>query len=139
VLQDHEFQRLGGKETVRVDVRVIAATHNDLEAAISADKFRQDLYYRLNVVTLYVLPLRELPEDIVPLTEFLLRKHCREPLPEITPELEEGFVGPRLAGQRQGIGKRCAEVRDPKERRGHCAGPDDARHAQDVYGIRRRE
>src|SRR5215471_4599335 len=92
VLQDHEFQRLGGKETVRVDVRVIAATHNDLEAAISAGKFRQDLYYRLNVVTLYVPPLRELRADIVPLTEFLLKKHCREPLPEITGELERALL-----------------------------------------------
>jgi two-component system response regulator AtoC len=92
VLQDHEFQRLGGKEAVRVDVRVIAATHNDLDAAISAGKFRQDLYYRLNVVTLYVPPLRELRDDIVPLTEFLLRKHCREPLPEITAELERALL-----------------------------------------------
>src|SRR6201997_2490406 len=49
VLQDQEFQRLGGKETIHVDVRVIAATHNDLERAIAAGKFRQDLYYRLNV------------------------------------------------------------------------------------------
>jgi two-component system response regulator AtoC len=92
VLQDHEFQRLGGKETVRVDVRVIAATHHDLERAISGGKFRQDLYYRLNVVTLYVPPLRELREDIVPLTEFLLKKHCREPLPEISPKLQKTLL-----------------------------------------------
>jgi two-component system response regulator AtoC len=92
VLQDYEFQRLGGQETVRVDVRVIAATHNDLEAAISAGNFRQDLYYRLNVVTLYVPPLRELREDIVPLTKFLLKKHCREPLPEIPPKLEKALL-----------------------------------------------
>jgi two-component system response regulator AtoC len=92
VLQDHEFQRLGGKETVRVDVRVIAATHNDLEKAIVQDQFRQDLYYRLNVVSLYVPPLRELREDIVPLTEFLLRKHCSDPLPEITPQLREALL-----------------------------------------------
>src|SRR6266404_1360058 len=50
VLQDHEFQRLGGKETVRVDVRVIAATHNDLEKSIAEGKFRQELFYRLNIV-----------------------------------------------------------------------------------------
>jgi DNA-binding NtrC family response regulator len=92
VLQDYEFQRLGGQETVRVDVRVIAATHNDLEAAISAGKFRQDLYYRLNVVTLYVPPLRELREDIVPLTKFLLKKHCREPLPEIPLKLQKALL-----------------------------------------------
>jgi len=92
VLQDHEFQRLGGKETVRVDMRVIAATHNDLETAILEGKFRQDLYYRLNVVTLYVPPLRELREDIVPLAEFLLKKHCRDPLPEITPQLRKALL-----------------------------------------------
>jgi two-component system response regulator AtoC len=92
VLQDHEFQRLGGKETVRVDVRVIAATHNDLERAITQDRFRQDLYYRLNVVSLYVPPLRELRDDLVPLTEFLLKKHCSEPLPEITPQLREALL-----------------------------------------------
>ncbi|HEY7337965.1 MAG TPA: sigma-54 dependent transcriptional regulator [Bryobacteraceae bacterium] len=92
VLQDHEFQRLGGKEIVHVDVRVIAATHNDLEMSISAGRFRQDLYYRLNVVTLYVPPLRELRDDIVPLTEFLLKKHCRDPLPEITPQLHQALL-----------------------------------------------
>jgi two-component system response regulator AtoC len=92
VLQDREFQRLGGKETVRVDIRVIAATHRDLEMAISAGKFRQDLYYWLNVVTLAVPPLRELREDIFPLTEFLLKKHCREPLPEITPRLQKPLL-----------------------------------------------
>src|SRR5262249_37613212 len=92
VLQDHEFQRLGGKKTVHVDVRAIAATHNDLEAAIPADKFRQDLYFRLNAMTLYVPPLRELREDIVPLTEFLLKKHCRDPLPEITLKLQKALL-----------------------------------------------
>jgi two-component system response regulator AtoC len=92
VLQDHEFQRLGGKETVRVDVRVIAATHNDLEKSMTQDKFRQDLYYRLNVVSLYVPPLRDLRDDIVPLTEFLLKKHCAEPLPEITAQLRQALL-----------------------------------------------
>ena len=83
VLQDHEFQRLGGKETVRVDVRVIAATHNDLEKSIASGKFRQDLYYRLNVVTLYVPPLRERKEDILPLVKILMEKHA--------PEMAENF------------------------------------------------
>src|SRR6185503_15441552 len=71
VLQDQEFQRLGGKETIHVDVRVIAATHCDLERAISEGRFREDLYYRLNVVTIRVPPLRERQEDILPLAEFL--------------------------------------------------------------------
>jgi two-component system response regulator AtoC len=94
VLQDHEFQRLGGKETVRVDVRVIAATHNDLERSIVAGKFRQDLYYRLNVVTLSVPPLRELRDDILPLTEFLLRKHAGDHSspPQITFQLKQALL-----------------------------------------------
>jgi two-component system response regulator AtoC len=75
VLQDHEFQRLGGKETVRVDVRVIAATHCDLEAAIEQGRFRADLYYRLNVINLCIPPLRERVEDIVVIAEFLIKKH----------------------------------------------------------------
>ena len=89
VLQDHEFQRLGGKETVKVDVRVIAVTHNDLERSIAAGTFRQDLYYRLNVVSLYVPPLRDRREDILPLAEFLLEKYTSDSdsAPEIGPAL----------------------------------------------------
>jgi two-component system response regulator AtoC len=89
VLQDHEFQRIGGKETIKVDVRVIAATHRDLEANIQEGKFREDLYYRLNVVNLVVPPLRERREDIAGLTEFLVNKHLKsgDTMPTITPEL----------------------------------------------------
>jgi len=75
VLQDHEFQRIGGKDTIKVDVRVMAATHRDLEKAIAEGSFREDLYYRLNVINLQVPPLRERKEDIVPLAEFLVRRH----------------------------------------------------------------
>lgn len=76
VLQDHEFQRIGGKETIKVDVRVMAATHRDLEEAIADRSFREDLYYRLNVINVVLPPLRERPEDIVALCEFLLNKHA---------------------------------------------------------------
>lgn len=75
VLQDHEFQRLGGKDMIRVDIRVIAATHCDLQEAIATKRFREDLYYRLNVVSIRIPPLRERRQDILPLSEFLLRKH----------------------------------------------------------------
>jgi len=94
VLQDYEFQRLGGQETVRVNVRVMAATHNDLEGSIAAGEFRQDLYYRLSVVTLYVPPLRERKEDIMPLTEILLRKHAGDDagIPVITPGLQKAML-----------------------------------------------
>ena len=81
VLQDHEFQRIGGKETIKVDVRVMAATHRDLEQAICDRTFREDLYYRLNVINLLLPPLRERKEDIVPLAEFLLKKHTVAGMP----------------------------------------------------------
>ena len=63
-LQEQEFERIGGSRTIRVDVRILAATNQDLGAAIAAGRFRQDLYYRLNVVALDLPPLREHPEDV---------------------------------------------------------------------------
>ena len=118
VLQDHEFQRLGGKETVRVDVRVIAATHNDLEKSIVAGNFRQDLYYRLNVVSLFVPPLRELHEDIVPLTQFLLKKHSTdgESIPEITPTLKQALLRhdwPGNVRELENVVRKLTVFRDP--------------------------
>src|SRR6516162_9922010 len=92
VLQDQEFQRIGGKDTIQVDVRVIAATHRDLEKAIAENTFREDLYYRLNVITLHLPPLRERQEDILPLAEFLWKKHSGAgPLP-MTPNLRHVFL-----------------------------------------------
>jgi nitrogen regulation protein NR(I) len=78
VLQEKTLQRLGGKETIPVDVRVIAATHCDLEAAIREKQFREDLYYRLNVVVITLPPLRERREDIPELARYFLRKHGAE-------------------------------------------------------------
>jgi two-component system response regulator AtoC len=75
VLQDSTFQRLGGKEAVRVDVRIIAATHRNLETAIANGTFREDLYYRLNVISVEVPALRQRQADIIPLAEFLLKKY----------------------------------------------------------------
>ena len=74
VLQDKTIQRLGGKETISVDVRVITATHRDLEAAIREKQFREDLYYRLNVVVLGLPPLRDRREDIPDLVGYFLGK-----------------------------------------------------------------
>jgi len=75
VLQERALQRVGGKETIPVDVRVIAATHRDLEAAIQQKEFREDLYYRLSVVTVCLPPLRERREDIPPLIEYFMKKY----------------------------------------------------------------
>ena len=75
VLQEKCLQRLGGKETIPVDVRVIAATHRDLETAIKQNQFREDLYYRISVVVLGLPPLRERKEDIPDLVKFFLQKY----------------------------------------------------------------
>ena len=100
VLQDQEFQRLGGKDTIKVNVRVIAATHRDLEKAIADGSFREDLYYRLNVIDVRVPPLRERKEDIIPLAEFLVRKHSPPGAPalQIPPTLKELFLQYRWPG-----------------------------------------
>jgi two-component system response regulator AtoC len=76
VLQEREFEKLGSSRTIKVDVRVIAATSADLERLIEEGRFRSDLYYRFNVVHLRVPPLRERPEDIRPLAKHLLARFC---------------------------------------------------------------
>jgi DNA-binding NtrC family response regulator len=78
VLQEKSIQRLGGKETIPVDARVLAATHRDLEQAIKAKQFREDLYYRLSVVVISLPSLRERKEDIPDLVKFFLRKYAVE-------------------------------------------------------------
>jgi transcriptional regulator with PAS, ATPase and Fis domain len=94
VLQDHEFRRIGGKENIRVDVRVIAATHRDLEAAVEGNSFRQDLYYRLNVLGVYLPPLRERRDDIILLAEYLLKRHTPEDIftPLLSPALKQAMI-----------------------------------------------
>jgi transcriptional regulator with GAF, ATPase, and Fis domain len=78
VLQDHEFPRVGGTRLVRVNIRIIAATNHDLKKGVKAGTFREDLYFRLNVVNLSLPPLRDRPEDISPLAEYFLERHVRE-------------------------------------------------------------
>ena len=115
VLQDQEFQRIGGKETIKVDVRVMAATHRDLEKAIADRSFREDLYYRLNVIKCVLPPLRERREDIVPLAEFLMKRHAVPgvPMPAITLGAEAGHDAVSLARERARTGEFRAEVPDP--------------------------
>jgi transcriptional regulator with GAF, ATPase, and Fis domain len=78
VLQEHEFERLGGTRTIRVDVRLIAATNRDLSAMVAAGHFREDLYYRLNVVSVETPPLRERKDDILPLAMHFCRRFGSE-------------------------------------------------------------
>ena len=78
VLQEREFERLGGTETVKVNVRMIAATNKDMEKAILEGTFREDLYYRLNVFTIFVPPLRERKADLLLLADHFLEKFSRE-------------------------------------------------------------
>jgi DNA-binding NtrC family response regulator len=75
VLQDQEIRPVGGSQTLKVDVRIVAATHKDLEGEIAAGRFREDLYYRLNVIPIHIPPLRERPEDLALLVDAFVRKH----------------------------------------------------------------
>src|SRR5207237_3465431 len=72
VLQEHEIRPLGATKTQRIDVRVLAATNRNLESMLADGSFREDLYYRLNVIQLDLPPLRSRPEDVVPLSEHYL-------------------------------------------------------------------
>jgi transcriptional regulator with GAF, ATPase, and Fis domain len=92
VLQERELQRLGSSETIPIDVRVVAATNADLEARVREGEFREDLFYRLNVVPLRIPPLRERRSDIGILTRYFVEKVCLAegiPAKQIRPEVEE--------------------------------------------------
>ena len=78
ILQTKEFRRLGGENQIKVDVRILAATNRNLQNAIKENKFREDLFYRLNVITIHVPPLRERREDIPMLVEAFIHKYCLE-------------------------------------------------------------
>ncbi|HEY7411943.1 MAG TPA: sigma-54 dependent transcriptional regulator [Vicinamibacteria bacterium] len=95
VLQSGEFERLGSSETQQVDVRVLAATNADLREAMRRGAFRADLYFRLNVIELGVPPLRERPEDVLPLAEAFLRQFAvpGQPPRRLSPEARAALVG----------------------------------------------
>jgi transcriptional regulator with PAS, ATPase and Fis domain len=90
VLQEREFLRLGGTRPVRVNVRVIAATNRDLDEAVAQGAFREDLYYRLNVFDIHISPLRERPDDILPLAAGFLREFAGATA-ELTPQAMEAL------------------------------------------------
>jgi two-component system response regulator AtoC len=95
VLQDSEYTRLGGKRTIRVDARVLASTNINLEEHVESGKFREDLYFRLNVIRIDIPPLRERREDIPVLCNYFLcryRDRYKSAVEEITPALMDSFL-----------------------------------------------
>ena len=101
VLQEGEFQRVGGEQTRHVSVRVISATNQDLAALVAEKRFREDLYYRLSVVPIRVPPLRERPEDVRPLAEYFVDEFCRRNNfrpKRIEPGVFEAFASYRWPG-----------------------------------------
>jgi DNA-binding NtrC family response regulator len=120
VLQEREFERLGGTRTIKVDVRLIAATNRDLRAALEEGTFREDLYYRLNVVPIDIPPLREHKEDIPELVNLFLARYAEraaKPVSAITPEalrLLMEFHWPGNVRELENIIERaCALARGP--------------------------
>ncbi len=92
VIEFQEFKRLGGKETLKVDVRIISATNQDLEKKIREKSFREDLYYRLNVISIFIPPLKERKEDILLLVDHFIKKanqKCGRSIKGITPEVKD--------------------------------------------------
>ena len=100
VLQEKRFERVGGHESIEVDVRVVAATNKNLEKEVKEGRFREDLFYRLNVIKIDVPPLRERPEDIPLLITHFLNKYARpnEPPKKMSPEAMERLLAYRWPG-----------------------------------------
>ncbi|MGH7397492.1 MAG: sigma-54-dependent transcriptional regulator, partial [Candidatus Rokuibacteriota bacterium] len=128
VLQDGQFSRVGGRSTVKVDVRVLAATNQDLDQAVAAGRFREDLYYRLNVIQIMVPPLRERPEEIAVLAEYFMRRYSqlfhRESL-RLPPETVQRLLHHRFPGnvrELENMIKRMIVLGDPLLRRSPMPG-----------------
>lgn len=128
VIQEKEIQRVGGTESISVDVRLIVATNKDLEKLIAEGKFRDDLYYRLNVVTINLPPLRERKEDIPRLVQYFIRRfnlelkrQIKAPTPEALAKLEE-YSWPGNVRELENVIKRAMV-----ESKGDYIMPDDIR------------
>jgi two-component system response regulator AtoC len=128
VLQDGQFSRVGGRSTVKVDVRVLAATNQDLEQAVAAGRFREDLYYRLNVIQVMVPPLRERPEEIPVLAEYFMHRYSqlfrRETL-QMPAETMQRLIRHRFPGnvrELENMIKRMIVLGDPLLRRSPLPG-----------------
>ena len=101
--EERAFERVGGNQTLRADVRLIAATNKNLEQLVREGKFRDDLFFRLNVVRITMPPLRDRKEDIPILVRGFLRHFCKEnnkPLLDLTPDAMDALLSLRLARQR---------------------------------------
>jgi Nif-specific regulatory protein len=137
VLQEREFERLGSTETVKVNVRLIAATHKDMERAIAAGTFREDLYYRLNVFAIFVPPLRERKADLLLLVDHFLEKFSHEHKKEHQADLDAGHRHAHelpLAGQRPRAGEH-AGTRGPHVRQPGGPRPSPAALAADGRSV----
>jgi DNA-binding NtrC family response regulator len=138
VLEGMEFMRVGGLAKIKVDVRVVAATNQDLQAAMAQQAFREDLYYRLSVFPIFIPPLRERRDDIPAMVDHFCRHYCRElkkPLKTLTPAALEALTGHTWSGnvrELQNVIERAIilsdrEVITPEElglrSQGEAAGP----------------
>jgi two-component system response regulator FlrC len=128
ILQEREVERLGGQQTIALDVRILATTNRQLRDEVSAGRFREDLYFRLNVFPLHLPPLRQRPLDILPLAGFLLSKHARASGCQV-PELSSAVKAGLMAGYWEGNVRELDNVllRALVLRNGNCIdtiGPD---------------
>ncbi len=150
LLQEKEYERLGSDRTQRADVRVVAATHRDLQQAIREGEFREDLYYRLKVISLTIPPLRERGADILPLAEWLLGKHASEAgrvPPRLSDDVREALLGyawPGNVRELSNVMERCVLLAGdtvsscdlPEEFLASEARPEAVRHVDDLFSLR---
>jgi DNA-binding NtrC family response regulator len=133
VLQEKEFERVGGRDTIKIDVRVVAATHQDLELAIEEKRFREDLYYRLNVIPIHLPPLRNRKDDIALLVKEFLSKVShkkKKSLKGITPEamkLFEAYDWPGNIRELENLIERIVVLKDDDSRITPADLPDKMR------------
>jgi DNA-binding NtrC family response regulator len=137
VLQERRFERVGGTESIEVDVRVIGATNRSLQRLVRQGRFREDLYYRLNVVKIELPPLRERPEDIPLLATHFTEKYSRpgDPSLQISPEAMEVLLQNRWSGNirqlENAIMRACVTARDgvirPEDLPPELTAPQNAR------------
>ena len=131
VLEEQSFRRLGGLKDIKLDLRVVAATNKNLREAVKEGAFRQDLYFRLNVIQILIPPLRDRTDDIVPLTRFFIEHYNRKfkrNIEGVTRRRGQAAAGARLAGQRARTAQRHRARHDSGGvRADHAGQPADRR------------